>query len=134
MIFDKCLSHSLDDFQTFSLMALSFGYFSMTNQSKNNARITVAPVRKSHVERSVDYSKAYISLELSRLFLFRGRTFIFFGILGGRGGKTKSTPSFALSRCAFDFCCSFPIPFRGRECLFNRANQCPKEDVCIHPV
>lgn len=42
---------------------------------------------------SFDYSKAYISLELSRLFLFKGRTFIFFGFF--LGGGTKSTPSSA---------------------------------------
>lgn len=36
---------------------------------------------------SFDYSKAYISLELSRLFLFKGRTFIFFGFFFGGGDK-----------------------------------------------
>lgn len=99
-------------------------FFPVTKKSKNNACIMETPVRKSHVERQlwlfltlINISYIYIIYKLYKYILYLE----IFHIYIWKDGKTKTTS--IPPRCAFASCCSFPRPFRGRESMFNRANQ-----------
>lgn len=78
---------------------------------------------------SFDYSKTYISLELSRLFLFKGWTFIFFGFFL-RGDKINPLFCPPPPHAPLLFAAVF---------LFAGENACLTEQIkvskrgCLHP-
>lgn len=78
---------------------------------------------------SFDYSKAYISLELSRLFLFKGRTFIFFGFFLGGG---QNQPPLLPPHAPLLFAAVFLFLFAGENACLTEQIKVSKRG-CLHP-